>query len=254
MSIESGTGYIRAMVGGTDYNTSKFNLASQGRRQAGSAFKTFCLTAAIEMGINPWDTFYMSMPVTLTYPGATKPWKVKTFSGGSYGISTVVQATLRSDNTVYAQLALDVGANRMVDVAHRMGITSYLNENPAIVLGGLTYGVSPLEMASAYGTLSNKGQHVEPTIILRIKDSSGKVIWQANPKRTQAISAGVAYEVTRILQQNVLKGTGTKANIGRPAAGKTGTAQDFADAWFCGYTPHLVDIGLGRPSPGTGRP
>ncbi len=248
VSIESGTGYIRAMVGGTDYSTSKFNLASQGRRQAGSAFKTFALTAAIEMGINPWDTYYISMPVTLTYPGATQPWKVKTFSNNYRGVETLVQATLSSDNSVYAQLALDVGANRMVDVAHRMGITSYLNESPAIVLGGLTYGVSPLEMASAYGTLSNKGQHVEPTIILRIKDSSGKVIWEANPKRTQAISAGVAYDVTRILQQNIAKGTGTKANIKRPAAGKTGTAQEFYDAWFCGYTPHLsTSVWVGYP-------
>ena len=157
-------------------------------------------------------------------------------------------ATLRSDNTVYAQLALDVGADRIVDVAHRMGITTYVNADPAIVLGGLTYGVSPLEMASAYGTLSNQGQHVEPTIILRIKDSSGKVIWEATPKRTQAISAGVAYAVTQILQQNVQKGTGTKANIGRPAAGKTGTAQDFGDAWFCGYTPHLsTTVWVGHP-------
>jgi len=249
VSLESATGYIRAMVGGTDYDTSKFNLASQGRRQAGSAFKTFALTAAIEMGINPWDSSYMSMPVSLTYPGATQPWKVKTFGGNSYGISTVVQATLRSDNTVYAQLALDVGADRIVDVAHRMGITSYLNESPAIVLGGLTYGVSSLEMASAYGTLANKGEHVEPTIILRIKDSSGRVIWKANPKRTQAISAGVAYDVTRILQQNILHGTGTKANIDRPAAGKTGTAQEFGDAWFCGYTPHLsTTVWVGHPA------
>ena len=248
VSIESDTGYIRAMVGGTDYETSKFNLASQGRRQAGSAFKTFCLAAAIEMGIDPWQTYYMSMPVELTYPGATQPWKVKTFGGNSYGISTILQATLRSDNTVYAQLALDVGADRIVDTAHRMGITSYLNASPAIVLGGLTYGVSALEMASAYGTLSNKGRHVDSTIILRIKDSSGKVIWQANPKRTQAISSGVAYEVTRILEMNIARGTGTKADIGRPAAGKTGTAQEFGDAWFCGYTPHLsTSVWVGYP-------
>ena len=248
VSIEPNTGYIRAMVGSTVYTTSQFNLATQGRRQPGSAFKTFCLAAAIEMGINPADTYYMSMPVTLTYPGAPKPWKVKTFSGASYGISSIVAATLRSDNTVYAQMALDVGAARIVDVAHRMGITTYVNADPAIVLGGLTYGVSPLEMASAYGTLSNHGEHVEPTIILRIKDSSGKVIWEASPKRAQAISAGVAYAVTQILQQNVKSGTGTKANIGRPAAGKTGTAQDFGDAWFCGYTPHLsTTVWVGHP-------
>ncbi len=248
VSIETTTGYIKSMVGGIDYNASKFNLASQGRRQAGSAFKTFALTAAVEMGIDPWHTYYMSMPVELQIPGSTELWKVKTYSGKGYGISTLVAATLRSDNTVYAQLALDVSADRIVDIAHRMGVTSYINADPAIVLGGLTYGVSPLEMASAYGTLANAGQHIEPTIILQIKDSTGKVIWKANPKRTQAISAGVAYDVTRILLQNVLQGTGTKANIGRPAAGKTGTTQENSDAWFCGYTPHLsTTVWVGYP-------
>jgi penicillin-binding protein 1A len=166
----------------------------------------------------------MSLPLEISYPGATKPWKVKTFGNNYSGISTVLQATLRSDNTVYAQMALDVGARRIVDVAERMGITSYLNPSPAIALGGLTYGVSPLEMASAYGTLANKGEHVAPTILLQIKDSAGKVIWKANPKRTQALAAGVAYDVTRILEQNIQNGTGTKAKIDRPAAGKTGTA------------------------------
>ncbi len=248
VSIEPDTGYIRAMVGGTDYESSKFNLAAQGRRQPGSAFKPFCLTAAIELGIDPWKTYYMSMPLEIMYPGATKPWKVKTFGGNTYGISTVVQATMRSDNTVYAQMALDVGADRIVDVARRMGITSYLNPSPAIALGGLTYGVSPLEMASAYGTLANQGEHVAPTIILQVKDSAGKVIWKANPKRTQALAAGVAYDVTRLLEQNILHGTGTKAKIDRPAAGKTGTAQDFSDAWFCGYTPHLsTTVWVGHP-------
>jgi penicillin-binding protein 1A len=248
VSIESNTGYIRAMVGGTDYDSSKFNLAAQGRRQPGSAFKTFALTAAVEMGVNPWETYYMSMPLELTYPGATRPWKVRTFGNKYYGLSSLLEATLRSDNTVYAQLALDVGAGHIVDIAHRMGITSNLNKSPAIVLCGLTYGVSPLEMASAYATLSNRGEHVEPTIILRIRDASGKVIWQANPKRTQAIAAGVAYDVTRILEENIKRGTGTKADIGRPAAGKTGTAQEFGDAWFCGYTPHLsTTVWVGHP-------
>ena len=248
VSIEPNTGYIKSMVGGIDYNASKFNLASQGRRQAGSAFKTFALTAAVEMGIDPWNTYYMSMPLELKVPGSTEVWKVKTYSGKGAGMSTLVAATLRSDNTVYAQLALDVSANRIVDIAHRMGVTSYLNADPAIVLGGLKYGVSPLEMASAYGTLANAGEHVEPTIILQIKDATGKVIWKANPKRTQAISAGVAYDVTRILLQNVLSGTGTKAKIGRTAAGKTGTTQENSDAWFCGYTPHLsTTVWVGHP-------
>ena len=164
VSIEADTGYIRAMVGGIDYDTSKFNLASQGRRQAGSAFKTFALTAAIEMGINPWEVYYMSRPVELTYPGATQPWKVKTFGGKSYGISTIVQATLRSDNTVYAQLALDVSADRIVDTAHRMGINSYLNASPAIVLGGSDVRCVPSGDGLSLRHPCQQGEHVEPTI------------------------------------------------------------------------------------------
>jgi penicillin-binding protein 1A len=236
------------MVGGSDYDSSKFNLAAQGRRQPGSAFKTFCLTAAIESGIDPYNTYYESQPVSLIYPGAPKPWNVKTYSGAAYGTSSVAQATLRSDNTVYAQMALDVGADRIVDVAHRMGITSFLNSDPAIALGGLTYGVSPLEMASAYATLANGGKHIEPIIITKVTDSKGEVVWEAQPKQTQAISAGIAYEVTRILEQNILSGTGTKAQIDRPAAGKTGTAQEYYDAWFCGYTPNLsTAVWMGHP-------
>jgi penicillin-binding protein 1A len=240
VSIEIDTGYIRAMVGSSDYDSSKFNLAAQGRRQPGSSFKTFCLVAAIEMGMDPYNTYYESMPVTIAIAGSKEPWSVSTYGGCYYGSSTVAQATLRSDNTVYAQMAMDVGAERIVDVAHRMGITSELNADPAIALGGLKYGVSALEMASAYATLANGGIHVEPVIIRRVKDSTGAVIWEANPKKTQAISEGVAYEVTKILQANIASGTGTRADIERPNAGKTGTTTNWYDAWFCGFTPHLA--------------
>ncbi len=248
VSIEVKTGYIRAMVGGSDYDNSKFNLAAQGRRQPGSAFKTFCLVAALERGMDPETTYYQSMPVVLDYPGAPEPWSVKTYGHSYYGTSNIVQATLRSDNTVYAQMALDVGAEQIVDVAHRMGITSEINANPAIALGGLTIGVSPMEMASAYATLANEGEYVQPTIITRVTDSSGAVIWEAQPKRTQGISAAVAYETTRILAMNIRSGTGTRADIERPAAGKTGTATEWYDAWFCGYTPHLsTSVWMGNP-------
>ncbi|MCX8031790.1 MAG: PBP1A family penicillin-binding protein [Thermoleophilia bacterium] len=248
VSIEVGTGYIRAMVGGKDYDSSKFNLAVQGKRQPGSAFKTFCLVAALEKGMDPYNTYYESMPVSLTYPGAPEPWQVKTYGNTYYGTSSVYEATLRSDNTVYAQMALDVGAETIVDVAHRMGITSELNPDPAIALGGLRIGVSPLEMAAAYATLANKGEYVEPTIILRVKDTSGRVLYEAKPKRRQAISAAVAYEVTKILAMNIKRGTGTKADIDRPAAGKTGTTTEWHDAWFCGYTPHLsTTVWVGHP-------
>jgi penicillin-binding protein 1A len=248
VSIEPNTGQIVAMVGGNDYDTSKFNLASQGRRQPGSAFKPFVLVTAIEMGIDPWNTYYNSAHVKLTYPGAPKPWDVQTYGGDYHGPSTIFDATLRSDNTVYAQLALDVGIPRVIDVAHRMGITSELNADPAISLGGLKYGVSPLEMASAYATLANGGVYVEPTIIKRILDSDGNVIWEAAPKTNQALSPGVAYDATRVLIANVQSGTGTRAAIGRPAAGKTGTTTDWTDAWFVGYTPHLsTAVWMGDP-------
>lgn len=249
VSIEPSTGYIRAMVSSSDYSSVKLNYATQAVRQPGSAFKTFALTAAIEAGINPWTTYYSSQPVSLWYPGATKPWNVTTYGHTYLGHVSLVKATLASDNTVYAQLALDVGASHIADVARRMGITTPINEDPAIALGGLYRGVTPLEMASAYATLANGGQHIEPTIITKVTDSTGKVVWQANPKKTQAISAGVAYDVTRILQMNVQSGTGTKAAIGRPAAGKTGTAQDWANAWFVGYTPHLATaVWMGYPN------
>lgn len=239
VSIEVETGYIRAMIGGSDYDSSKFNLAAQGRRQPGSAFKTFCLVAALEKGMDPYNTYYQSMPVSIRLPGWTESWDVTTYGHNYYGTSSVAQATLRSDNTVYAQMAIDVGAEHIVDVAQRMGITSELNPDPAIALGGLKYGVSALEMASAYATLANGGEHVEPVIIRRVTDTSGKVLWEANPKRTQAISSSIAHEVTKILRDNIRRGTGTRADIGRPNAGKTGTASNWCDAWFCGYTPNL---------------
>lgn len=248
VAIETRTGHIKAMVGGTDYDSSKFNLAAQGRRQPGSSFKTFVLAAAVEEGIDPYSTYYESMPLSIDLPGSREPWNVSTYGHNYYGSSSVVQATLRSDNTVYAQMALDVTPERIVDIAHRMGITSQLNANPAMALGGLTYGVSPLEMASAYGTLANEGKHVESTAILRVKDASGKVIWEAEPKETQAISAGVAYVVSRILEMNVQGGTGTRARLSVPAAGKTGTAQEWQDAWFCGFTRSLsTSVWVGYP-------
>ncbi len=246
--IETRTGHIVAMVGGSDYDSSKFNLAAQGRRQPGSAFKTFALTAAVEQGIDPYNTYYESQPLELDIPGSREPWRVKTFGNSYYGSTSLSQATLRSDNTVYAQLALDVTAERIVDVAMRMGITSTLNANPAIALGGLTYGVSPLEMASAYGTLANSGRRVLPTSILSVTDSKGKVIWEAETRETQAITPGVAYVVTKILEANVRGGTGTRARLDRPAAGKTGTAQNYQDAWFCGYIPQLsTAVWVGHP-------
>src|SRR5660398_222409 len=215
------------------------HLAAEAIRQPGSAFKTFVLTAAIEMGINPYTTYYESQPVELPLPNQTKPWKVRTFGHSYYGPSTITTATLRSDNTVFAQLAYAVTPARIVDVAQRMGITSTLKPYPAIALGGLTYGVTPLEMASADGTLANSGRHRLPRVILRVRNAEGELIYEMDNRETQAISEGVAYEVTRILERNVIAGTGTRSRLDRPSAGKTGTTQKYWDAWFCGYVPQV---------------
>ena len=249
VAVDPRSGYIQAMVSGTDFSVSQFNLAAQARRQPGSCFKMFVLAAAVEMGMDPFSTYYESKPLSLTIPGHTLPWSVETYSNTYAGDINVAKATWLSDNTVYAQLVMDVGADRVVDIAHRMGITSYLNADPPIAIGGLTYGVSPLEMASAFGTLANQGSHVEPVIILRVTDATGKVVYEAKPRTTQAISAGVAYEVTSILHENTLVGTATAAYLpDRPVAGKTGTAQDWHDAWFSGYIPQLsAAVWVGYP-------
>jgi penicillin-binding protein 1A len=170
---------------------------------------------------------------------------VATYAHDYYGWSSIRSATIRSDNTVYAQLTLDVTAERVADIARRMGVRSPMDVNgtyvPSIGLGSIA--VSPLDIGSAYATLAAGGVHAEPMAIRKVVLPDGTVDTEAGwgvPKRRRAISEGVAAIVTRILEQNVLYGTGTRANIGRPAAGKTGTNEEYADAWFAGYTPNLA--------------
>ena len=151
----------------------------------------------------------------------------------------LVRATLASDNTVYAQLILDVGPKAVRETAKMMGITTKLDALPAEGLGGLRLGVSPLEMADAYATLASGGIRNKPKAITKVEFPDGKSDDLGKPKRRRVFSDGVAYEVTKILKQNVQSGTGTKAGIGCPAAGKTGTTDNFNDAWFVGYTPKL---------------
>ena len=176
VSVDPKTGYIRAMVDSTAYSKSQFNLATQAYRQPGSAFKPFCLIAAIEDGMDPATTYFTSEPLVLHIPGNPIPWSVHTFGNKYAGTINLVEATLLSDNSVYAQLALQVGAGHISDVAHRMGITTPINNSPVIVLGGLTHGVSSLEMASAYATLADQGTHVQPSIIAKVTDATGKVL------------------------------------------------------------------------------
>lgn len=245
--LDPRTGYIKAMVGGKNYKVSQFNVAADGRRQPGSAFKVFVLVQALSDGIKPEKTYDSSSPRIITLPDGQK-WKVSNYGGGGGGSITITNATMRSVNVVYAQMIMEVGPARVAEMAKRMGITSEVESNPAIALGGLRLGVTPLEMASAYGTLANNGQHAVPHSVIKITDADGKIIKENKPEVDTAINAEVAYRTNQILEKVVSGGTATAASIGRPQAGKTGTTEDYADAWFVGYTPDLVSaVWVGYP-------
>jgi penicillin-binding protein 1A len=241
VAIDPRTGAVRAMVGGRNFDKAQFNLAFQGRRQAGSAFKPFVLAAALEQGIRP-DKRYGSSPTTLRYgPGNVLSWKVNNYDGVGHGFITIRQGMINSVNGVFARLVLDVGPSSVVDVAHRLGITSPLDAIPSISLGGLRIGVSPFEMASAYSSFANLGVHMPGHGVARAVGPDGKPVFDEKElKGTKAVDPGVAYTINDVLQDVVQKGTGRRAQIGRPLAGKTGTTEEYHDAWWVGYTPDLV--------------
>jgi penicillin-binding protein 1A len=250
VSIDPSNGAIRAMTAVTPGRYgNEFNLVAQARRQPGSTFKMFVLAAAIEMGMNPDSTYYVSAPFHYQPDPYTPAWNVSTFDHTYAGSISVTNATLRSDNTVYAQLTLDVGPQRVANMAHRLGIRSHLDVVPAMGLGA--DAISPLEEASAYTTIDAGGIYSKPMAITEVKLANGKVDTDAGwgkPQRKRVISDGVASEVTRILQENILGGTGVGAYFGRPAAGKTGTTGNFADGWFSGYVPQLeATVWVGYP-------
>ncbi|HET9442150.1 MAG TPA: PBP1A family penicillin-binding protein, partial [Acidimicrobiales bacterium] len=248
VSIEPSTGFVQALVGGRDFfgpaPEAKFDLATQGSRPAGSAFKPFVLAAALEQKV-PITKFY-DAPGTLTIPLARQPWTVSNYEGQGGGRMTLIDATIRSVNTVYAQLILDVGPAEAVATAARMGITSPLQPFPSAVLG--TNDVTALEMASAYGTMANRGLAVPPTFVTKVVASDGRVIYQHQHSQKRVLEqANVDTEVD-VLRQVVERGTGVAARIGRPVAGKTGTGQEWRDAWFVGFTPDLVtSVWVGFP-------
>lgn len=238
VSIDPKTGHILAMVGGRGQDS--FNRASMAVRQPGSAFKPFVYLTALQHDMTP-DTTMNDQPVTYG------SWSPKN-AGGSYsGTMTLSDALAHSVNTIAVQLADKVGTKNIIANAKKMGITTLdaKDDNLAMALGGLTKGVTPLEMASAYGTFANKGVHVKPTAIVKILDRDGNVLEDASTlekeeTKTRVMSEREAYEMTTMLEGVIDHGTGTAAAIGRPAAGKTGTTDDNKDAWFVGYTPDIV--------------
>lgn len=247
VAIEPSTGHIKAIIGGTDFYGQQFNLATQGRRQPGSAFKPFVLLAALEKGVTP-DSVYESGPVEIPIVEKNEIWKVANYEGTGGPPISLREATINSINGVYARLIMKIGPDAVIKAAKKMGITSELNPDPAIALGGLAKGVSPLEMASAYATLANNGVRVTPVAYTRIEDSQGNTVEDVKPKGKQVISPSTAYLATLILKDVITRGTGVAATIGRPAAGKTGTNQEYRDAWFVGYAPQLATaVWVGYP-------
>jgi penicillin-binding protein 1A len=254
VTVDPSNGKIRAMASSGTYDERRFNLAAQGHRQPGSAYKTFVLTAAILEGVDPDATSYTSKPLNINDP-VYGPWEVKTFGDSYSGTISLTRATLSSDNTVYAQLILDLGPEKVCRAAKLLGITTKLDCYPAEGLGGLTRGVTTLEMAGAYATLASGGVRHRPTGIEKVVFPDGKSERLANPKGKRVMTDGQAYEVTKILEMNVQSGTGTAAGYGCPAAGKTGTTDEAKDAWFVGYTPHLsTAVWVGYPDAGVAMP
>jgi penicillin-binding protein 1A len=243
VSIDPSTGDIRAMAVAEAGQQVSFDIAADARRQAGSTFKMFVLTEAVSRGINPFATQYLSAPFI-----GPRNWHVSTYEHTYSGRIPISQATLLSDNTVFARLTLDLGPKPIADLAKSMGIQAPLEAVPSIGLG--SNGISPLDLASAYATLAAGGVARRPTILTKVVFPDGHSEPARQPTGHGVVDAKVAAVVTKILEENIQSGTGTAAALpGRPAAGKTGTTDSEADAWFAGWVPQLATVvWIGHPT------
>ncbi len=242
--VRPSDGHLVATVGGRDFATREFDLATQARRQPGSAMKTFALVTALRQGARLDDEYDAGSGVLEREPGL-EPWQVASNSQGLLDLRT---AFVASANGAFARLALQVGPQRIADQARLMGVTSDLGSAPALVLGGVPEGVSPLEMATAYGTLASAGVARPTVAVTAVRDRRGWLVWQPDTAPVVAMDGEVAWLTTQALRGAIEEGTGTNARLDRPAAGKTGTSQDHADAWFVGFTPELsAAVWVGYP-------
>jgi penicillin-binding protein 1A len=251
VTIDPRNGHVRALVGGRDFfgggADAKFDLATQGRRPAGSAFKPFVLAAALKKGISLDRVYRAPSRITIPLGRGQGVWPVDNYEGSGGGRLSLWEATIASSNTVYAQLIMDVGPEAAIETAAEMGVRSPLKPYPSAVLG--TNDVTVLDMASAYGTLANRGLATPPTFVTRITTSSGRVLYRHQAAAKRVLSSSLVADEVAVLQQVVNRGTGVNARIGRPVAGKTGTGQQWRDAWFVGFTPELVTaVWVGFPN------
>ena len=237
-------GGVRAVIGGKGFDQQKFNVATQGPRQPGSAFKIIALAAWIDAGHSPEDWVDATAPCEFAVPSGI--WKVGNYDGGSGSLSTLRDATYSSSNCAYARLALTLGPERIAEMAQRLGIARKLPAFPSIVLGGEE--VTPLEMATVASTLAAEGVRNDPLWVTEIRDADDNVVLKNEPKPQRVLPVEVARAVNSVMLGVVQHGTGKGATIDRPVAGKTGTAQEWTDAWFVGWTPDLATaVWMGSP-------
>ncbi len=240
-SIDPRTGHVLALVGGRDFYDrtdpiAQFNLATQGRRQPGSAFKPFVLAAALESGLTLDAVFEGGAEVEIATPSG--PWVVQNYNLTNFPHLTLLEATVFSVNVIYARLVDAVSPARVAELASAAGVGEDLDPFHSVALGAQEATV--LDLTSAYGTFAADGVHVEPVFVTRIDTHDGVNLWEATPAVTTVMEREVARGVTAALTEVVRRGTGQQSRIGRPTAGKTGTSQAHRDAWFIGYTPEMV--------------
>ena len=249
VGIVPGDGAIRVLVGGRSFQERKFDLATQGRRQPGSSFKPYVYLAAVAQGIDPRSTFDASSPRELDYQG--ERYKVDNYEGSGSGRADLDNAMAQSINTVFAQLILEVGPADVRRVADQLGIADVaenVGARPAIALGGLRRGVTPLEQAAAFATFAAKGLYAKPYAITEILDREGRQVLRHRPRTEQVFGAQEVGVLNAALERVISDGTGRAADIGRPEAGKTGTTQNYGDAWFVGFVPQLATaVWVGHP-------
>ena len=238
IAMEVKSGRLRALIGGTDFDRSQFNRAYQARRQPGSSFKPFIYAAGLDNGMTPATTL-VDEPLQLRGSSATDFWEPKNYDGTFEGPVSLRSALIRSRNIPTIKILQEVGSDKVIDLARRLGITTPMIKNLSLALGSCE--VSPLELTRAYAAFANNGQLPELLFIEKIEDRNGKVLETHKPAATEVMDPRTAYQVTHLLQGVINEGTGTSVkSFDAPAAGKTGTTDQNMDAWFVGYTPELV--------------
>jgi penicillin-binding protein 1A len=260
VTVDPRTGGVLALVGGPDIAEQQLNAAVVSPRQPGSAFKPFTLQAFTEAGYSPESIMPAPAELEVEVDEGSDDYTVRNYGGNSYGEQTVYQATTTSTNTVYFQMQEEAGRDLVIDAARRAGLPiSKADERHRTQRGddyemqpnaSLTLGVdemTPLEMASAYGTYAAEGVHIDGHLVMRVENADGRVLWEPSLEEDQTIEVNDARVVTDALRRVIENGTGQSAQIGRPAAGKTGTTQESRDAWFVGYVPQLsTSVWLGN--------